>query len=590
MDVCFFAGREDLDVSDHILAMIGLGVVYTGVGILLLLTDRVEPSKSLRIWSLAFLFFAANALTGAVGHILGKTATLRPYELIELIAAGIAGVTGTVNFIGGPSPKPVFVLAAIGALAALSSTFLPIDSEVTQFVVMSCVGCTFLWSAKHAFCFGEPPGGVGRWVACSALAAVGVYAFVWPFLFDVAWFVRMEFFLDLTLVMWGAAGALLMHFERSRERIRQMAAKELELRAQLERSERLDALGRLAGGVAHDFNNVLTTVIHGSELALKQLHTPDKAAQHIELVLDSARGAASFTRQLLALGRRRLPGRKPIRLADSIRSAMSIVRPSMRPSHQWICSPIDEGLTVLAGEGQIEQILVNLSINALDAMPNGGKLELRVQTSTSHVEIVVADTGCGMSEDTLSRVFEPFFGTKAERGGSGLGLTAVHAIVKQLDGQIDVTSAQGSGSQFIVKLPRYTGANTSSSEASTSNARAPVAVRVLVVEDQDAVLKSLSASLERFGYDVMTASNANDALKLMEDITPALLLTDVRMPGQSGIELVAKARQRLPALPVVMMTGFVNEDVESSRLRVWWLQKPFTPEKLHDTISSALRS
>lgn len=574
-------------MSDHALTQIGLGFVYTCVGILLLLTDRVEPSKSLRVWALAFLFFAANAVTEFLGYLLGKPELFHSIALIGLIGASVAGVAGIVTFIGGPFPKPVFVLATIGALTALTSTVLPLGATVTHFVVMSCVGLSFLWSGKHAFQCGEPSD-VGRWVACSAMVVVGIYAFLWPLLFDVPWFMRIEFFLDLSLVMWGAAGALLMHFERSRERIRDLAAKELELRAQLERAERLDALGRLAGGVAHDFNNVLTTVIHGSELALKQLHDPSKATQHLELVLDAARGAASFTRQLLALGRRRLPGRKPIRLVDAIHSATAIVRPSTKPSHRLLLPAVADDLTVLAGEGQIEQVLVNLYINALDAMPDGGTLELRVQALDTQVVITVTDTGCGMSEDTLSRVFEPFFGTKTERGGSGLGLTAVYAIVKQLDGQIEVASTQGAGSSFTLQLPRHLSNPALTPEPSQSSPRPADSVRILVVDDQEAVLKSLSGSLERLGYRVCTAQNADEALRVIENTAPALLLTDVRMPGQSGIELVSKVRQKLPKLPVVMMTGFANDDVESSRLRVCWLLKPFTPEKLQTTIAAAI--
>lgn len=574
-------------MDDTAITQLGLTVVYGAVGVLLTLTERVESSRALRLWSLTLYLFSLDALASALGIILGLSAYTRAVSWLALTAAAAMGVAGIVVFIGRPLPKGLFVLGGVGALITVGGMSLGVDPDWIRFVVFWCMAVSFAWAARLTFEIGMAPG-VGRWVGCSAFMAAAIYAGSWPMVCKSPAIVRLEFYLDLSVVIWGAAGVVLIHFERSRERVRQLAAQELKLRAQLEQSERLEALGRLAGGVAHDFNNVLTTVIHGSELALKQLSDRPKTADHVAMVLEAAQGAAGFTRQLLALGRRRLPGRKPVLVDEAIRGAMALVRPALLPNHVLVCPPVDPACAVLAGEGQLEQVIVNLSLNAIYAMAEGGTLSVEVRVDPERVVLTVRDSGCGMDAATLSRVFEPFFSTRTAKGGTGLGLAAVYAIVKQLDGHIHAESTPGLGSKFVVDLPRSFRA-PASLPAATDRSRTPSDLRILVVDDQDAVLKSVAAGLAHEGYRVVTARDAEEALLKLSSEPPQLLLADVRMPGKSGPQLAADVRAQCPNLPVILMTGHADDDeVDSGRCGAVWLFKPFTPQKLLSAIDTAL--
>lgn len=576
-------------MKDVTITQLGLTVVYSAVGVLVALTERVERSKALRIWSVAFYMFALDALNSALRDILHLPNYVNAVSWLALTAAGVLGVAGAVTFIGRSIPKGLFALGGIGACFTLAGLVLGLDSALIRTVVFCCIGMSFLWAARLIYAIGVPHG-IGRWVACSAFVAAGAYAISWPVVCELPAVLGLEFFLDLSVVMWGAAGVLLIHFERSRARFEHMVRQERELRAQLERSERLEALGRLAGGVAHDFNNVLTTVIHGSELALRQLQDRPTTAAHVETVLEAARGAASFTRQLLALGRRRLPGRRPTYVDEAIRGAMCMVRPSLQPTHTLNCAVPDSSLAILAGEGQLEQVIVNLSLNAVDAMPDGGTLTIEIQAHPSMIRLSVRDTGCGMDAATLDRVFEPFFSTRSGKGGTGLGLAAVYAIVTQLDGKIHAESTPGVGSCFTVELPRHA-APPRCELKSTPSSRPPSSVHILVVDDQESVLRTLSAGLANAGYRVTTATSAEEALDKLPHLSPTLLLVDVRMPGISGLELLERVRSRHPKLPVIMMTGHANdENVESGKYGAHWLYKPFTPQKLDEAINTALAS
>jgi signal transduction histidine kinase/CheY-like chemotaxis protein len=564
----------------------GLAIVYAAVGLLLTLTERVERSKALRLWTVMFFLFSLDASGRSAAAVFALPAWTRAVEWVTLLGAGVAGVAGTIAFTGKPLPKGLFLLGGVSLLMVLIGSVFDLNQTLIHSLVDQCVAAAFLWSARVTF-NGEISPCVGRSLVGSACIGVGIYAMLWPLLCRLPGFSSLEFFIKLSLLVWAAGGGLLLHFERSRERIRQMAAKELELRAQLERSERLEALGRLAGGVAHDFNNVLTTVIHGSELVLRQLADRPTTAAHVELVLEAARGAAGFTRQLLALGRRHLPGRRPILVNEALRGAMCIVRPSLLPNHTLLCPPAAADVAIAAGEGQLEQVIVNLSLNALDAMPHGGTLELLVEAEREVVRLIVHDTGCGMDEGTLKRVFEPFFSTKGRKGGTGLGLAAVYAIVQQNEGQIAVMSTPGKGARFTVEFPRCE-ADQRPLQGRSRSKLVPSAIRILLVDDEESVLRSLCAGLAKSDFQVTTASCADDAIKRAAEVPPTLLIADACMPGRGGLELVADLRRTHPGLPVIMMTGRANDEWGSSKCGVQWLLKPFSTQHLQEAIESAL--
>lgn len=435
------------------IGQLGLTLVYTAMAVLMALIYRAERHRVMRIWVMVFILLAVDA---ALGY--GVRMGLLPhyatnFSILALSAGGILSLVGTVMFLGRPLPKGVYVLASLALVSVLVGAACGFSRLQIDLTVFPLIGVAMCWTGALALGAGVR-GGSGQWVAASAFIGTGLYAFVWPFIEEYVWVEWIEFFFDLCVVLWAAAGVLLMHFERSRERERQGALEQLALRAQLERSERMEALGRLAGGVAHDFNNVLATVISGSELVLRQIDEKSPAASQLRMVLESAKGAAGFTRQLLDLGRRSLPGKSPQRLQSAVETAFSVLRPLLTSGVRLVTQANYGDVYVKAAEGQIEQILINLGRNAIQAMPSGGVLSIIAERpENGRLILRICDTGEGMDEATRNRIFEPFFSTRHRTGGTGLGLAAVYFIVGQLEGTIEVVSEPGQGATFTVLLP-----------------------------------------------------------------------------------------------------------------------------------------
>ncbi|MGC4066194.1 MAG: ATP-binding protein [Polyangiaceae bacterium] len=438
----------------ELVTAIGLFFVYGATGALTTLTERVEPSPAIRLWSRALFCFAANEASAAASCVGGAHWLTRGLSWITLMAGGGCVLAGTFRLIGKPLTHVVGPAAIGGAAFLIVVPIWGVESFVTRLLVFGFIGGALYWAGILILrARGEPK--FGRSVAAAAFLMAGTYSGSWPFLRSSVEIRALEFFLDLTTVLWLVAGVFLLHFERARAALKAQLQHELELSAKLDRAERVEAVGRLAGGVAHDFNNVLTTVIHGSELALRQVEDRPVAAEALRIVLESARGASKFTRQLLSLGRQRLPSNRAIDVHEAVQSARHIVE-SKIPGNvdaRWSL-PVDP-VTVSSGEGQIEQVVVNLVTNAIEAMPNGGMLDVAVtlNVETRQLSLRVRDTGEGMSSSVMKRIFNPFFTTKTQLGGTGLGLAAVHAIVRQLGGRIDVQSELGRGSVFTVTLP-----------------------------------------------------------------------------------------------------------------------------------------
>ncbi|HEX7669568.1 MAG TPA: ATP-binding protein, partial [Polyangiaceae bacterium] len=373
---------------------------------------------------------------------------------------------------------------------------------------------------------------------------------------------------------------------------------------QLAQSQKMEAVGRLAGGVAHDFNNLLT-VIHGYGEMVRDSLSGDLRHESMEELLKAAGRAASLTRQLLAFSRKQVLEPKIVRLDAIVRETGRMLE-RLIGEHIALSLALPETLaTVKADPGQIEQVVLNLAVNARDAMPGGGRLTISVDSVTEPVPIdgfpeilpagrwirlTVEDTGCGMEKETLAHAFEPFFTTKERGRGTGLGLSTVYGIVQQSDGHVQVTSAPGIGTAFRIYLPR-------SDEKKTSGPRPSVLSRqgtetVLVVEDEPAVRNLVRAVLERKGYVVLVAHDGAAALDLVDKHAGVIhvLLTDVVMPGMNGRDLAALVRTRRPSIKVVLMSGY-TADV-STELGTEggpaFLSKPFTEQALTAKLREAL--
>jgi PAS domain S-box-containing protein len=377
-----------------------------------------------------------------------------------------------------------------------------------------------------------------------------------------------------------------------------------QMQEQLLQSQKMDSLGRLAGGVAHDFNNLLTIIRGYADVLLAEL--PEGDARHGEVgeIRYAADRATSLTRQLLAVSRRQVLVPTEVDL-NALVGEMERMLLRVIGEHIRIVAVHGEELgPVRADPGQLEQVLLNLSVNARDAMPDGGILtietrartvragapepELRGVPAGEYVELCVSDTGVGMDADTVAKVFEPFFTTKPVGKGTGLGLSTVYGIVQQSNGAITLESTPGKGTRVHVFLPRVASRGEADGAAVDEAAQRPVSERrgtVLVVEDDERVRQLTCRVLEQYGYGVIEARDGTEALALLDAATRRIdaVVSDVLMPGMHGRELVGRLRLRRPDLPVVLLSGYTGDEV-SREVRgqplMAFLQKPFAPQDL----------
>ncbi len=361
-------------------------------------------------------------------------------------------------------------------------------------------------------------------------------------------------------------------------------AAEEALRASEERlrqSSKMEAVGRLAGGVAHDFNNLLTVILGYSEMLEAQVAGEADAAASVEQIRSAAQQAARLTGQLLAFSRKQVLKAEILDLNAVIRGTEDMLR-RLIGEHIELAVELAPGLrTVKADAGQMQQVIVNLAVNAKDAMPRGGRLAIRTRDAGPHVVVEVADTGSGMDAETRAHLFEPFYTTKGVGRGTGLGLSTVYGILKQSGGDVEVESARGRGTTFTLLLPAADG--TAAPAAARVAEPAVGHGTVLVVEDSDAVRELVCRTLERAGYGVLAAPNADEAERIFRETAVDLVLTDVVMPRRSGPELAARMTAAKPAQAILFMSGY-TEDAAFLRgvlaRQLPFIAKPFAPAEL----------
>jgi PAS domain S-box-containing protein len=369
-----------------------------------------------------------------------------------------------------------------------------------------------------------------------------------------------------------------------------------ESREQLFRSQKMEALGQLTGGLAHDFNNLLTAILGGSDLALRNLDQPDKIKRMLDGIRSSAQRGAGLTKQLLAFARAQALDIRSVDLRPFLGDAITLLRPSMRTDIEVVLETPDQLWNVDADAGALELALLNLAFNARDAMPEGGTVRISASNQVldgqpeglrgEHVALRVADTGSGMSRETMERVFEPFFTTKNYGDGTGLGLSQVFGFAKQLGGAVTVESELGDGAAFTIYLPVSRGGQDTS--AARLNGQAPLG-RVLVVEDDELVAELAASMLGELGFETDVAHSGTEALdQLTRGDRPKLVFSDIIMPGGiSGIELAGRVRKRFPEMPVLLTTGYSEEVGGSHGFPV--LHKPYELSSLAGALSTLLK-
>ena len=368
------------------------------------------------------------------------------------------------------------------------------------------------------------------------------------------------------------------------------------LETELREAQKMESLGRLAGGVVHDLNNILVVLINCSTF-LKDFidgaptgERRELAEQDIASIVQATAGAQRLARQLLAFGRRHRPAPEVLDANDVVTETAQLLR---RVLEENIAFEVRLGRSVPPVEidrGQLEQVIINLALNARDAMPDGGRLTVATAPSAGGgLLLTVSDSGAGIAEEIRERIFEPFFTTKGPERGTGLGLATVHRVVREAQGAITVASRLGLGTTFSIELPRSSGRMVSRRSVTDEIITRRRGEQVLLVEDDAAVRGAVARVLRRAGHGVREASTAAQAMERAREGTVELLVTDVILPDRSGSELVRELRELNGAgLPVVYMTGY-TPSVELAP-GDGWLPKPFTPERLLECIAKVLAS
>lgn len=359
----------------------------------------------------------------------------------------------------------------------------------------------------------------------------------------------------------------------------------------LREAQKMEAIGALAGGIAHDFNNLLQA-FSALLFSLKSKLADAPVGQELQTLEGLVQRGASLTRQLLLFARREISRCEALDLNELVRAREELLRRLLPANINVILRLSPQPVVVEADPSQLNQVLLNLVVNARDAMPEGGTLELRVERRGDEALLAVSDTGCGIPEGVLPRIFEPFFSTKGPEKGTGLGLAVVHGIVTQHGGRVEVASTVGRGSTFTVVLPM---ASVPLAPQARANAAATPPAgggeRVLVVEDEEAARQTLADVLQALGYQVVAVGSAEEAGRLPATPTFDVLLTDFLLPGATGAQLAAGLVERWPQLKVIIMSGYAQDQVfkeQVSRGQVLFLQKPFTIEQLARVLAAAL--
>ena len=382
------------------------------------------------------------------------------------------------------------------------------------------------------------------------------------------------------------------------------ATKEKELESQLLQAQKLESIGQLAGGVAHDFNNMLNVIIGYGEMISNKLQQGDPLRENARQIVEAGRRSMALTDQLLAFSRKKILQPKVLNINESLKSIEEMLRRLIGEDIELIMSLKEDLSNVKADPGQIAQVIMNMAVNARDAMPYGGKFIIETTDITldesydkyqtgimpgNYVMITIIDTGCGMNKEILTRIFEPFFTTKQK--GTGLGLSTVYGIVRQSGGNITVNSEHGKGTSFRIYLPATSSGINLDKDIIEKNRHRSRSEHILIVEDEPALQGLFKELISSLGYRVTVASNGGEALLLVEEkgLMPDIVITDVVMPVMSGALLVERLRRSHPGIKVLYMSGYTDDAIIRHGVHdgdVPFIQKPFNLNELASKLES----
>ena len=381
------------------------------------------------------------------------------------------------------------------------------------------------------------------------------------------------------------------------------------LQEQLQQVQKLESIGRLAGGVAHDFNNMLSVILGYGGILLNSLSPEDPLREDVKQIMEAGKRSAALTRQLLAFSRKQSLQLVVLNLNSIVRNLEKMLRRLIGEDIELILELSEDISPILADAGQIEQVIMNLAVNARDAMPQGGRLlietteaeldETFVSKHTGskqgkYVLMSVSDTGCGMTREVINHIFEPYFTTKERGKGTGLGLSTIYGIIKQSAGNVWVYSEPGQGTTFKIYLPQTQAGKQKIKVEEKTAKKTGHGEHILVVEDEESLRKLIQVMLESLGYQVTIAANGVEALIMMEEqgMLPDLVITDIVMPKMSGRQLAEQLHRNQPELKVLYMSGYTENTIVQQgqgNSGLAYIQKPFSIQDLAEKVYSALQ-
>ena len=393
------------------------------------------------------------------------------------------------------------------------------------------------------------------------------------------------------------------------ERLRAEEEK-VKLQAQLHQAQRMESVGRLAGGVAHDYNNMLSVILGYTHMALQEVDPQSSLYENLEEILTAAKRSTGITRQLLAFARKQTLSPQVLDLNEAVTGMINMIRQLIGEDIKLSWTPADNCWPVRIDPSQLDQVLANLCVNARDAIVGVGEVRIRTGMANfaeqccmgpatvaagEYVFLFITDSGCGMDQEILDRIFDPFFTTKEVGKGTGLGLATVYGIIEQHKGFIDVDSEPGKGTTFKIYLPRHQGPIGTTQQNGNGNIYQGQGETVLIVEDEEAILKLTGKMMKSLGYTVLMADSPSKALALAQDHTERiqLLLSDIIMPEMNGPDLAAKLQADDPQLKCLFMSGYAANIIAGKGVlekKMPFIQKPFSVKMLGSKVREVLTS
>jgi signal transduction histidine kinase/ActR/RegA family two-component response regulator len=552
--------------------------------------------RAVGLWTCASALLLTWSLAGLAGQLLDPFPVPETALLLLLVGSATCLGDGTMRLVGLSLPRGSWLISMGCALWAIGATAAGADTLVASVptglwlpVLFIAVGVKLVRSRQ-----GRTVGGRS---AAIALVLWGLHFANYPLLRDVAWFAPVGFSIAGVIDIVVVLGLLALHFERAQERAGQ-------LQTELARARKLEAIGRITGGIAHDFNNLLTVIVAGTQLVSRSGRVGERDRRLLSNVLEASKRASSLTQQLLVFSRKRggeprvIDATKRVREIEKLSGALlgeSIVLRMIMP---------EEPLAVNLDPAQFHQIVLNLVVNAREAMPDGGTLTVQLRraeldelatddalVSGRWLAIEVTDTGTGMPAEVVERAFEPFFSTKSSGSGTGLGLAIVHGIVTQAGGRIHVDSHEGIGTTFLLLFPE---ADPRRIVPEPREEPIVASGTVLIAEDEPLLRRVARDILESAGYTVSDAPDGAQALQMFEGEPERFhaVVSDIVMPAMNGYELAKQLRERNPMLPIVLTSGYpdrITAEPEPLDPPCQFLAKPYTPEDLAAAVRRAQR-